>query len=190
MGNTMRDIPVSNRSMYETVMGESFGQLAPAIQRFHRLSGEHTLHGWVTTQAPASIAAKLLARLIGTPLKATTGPIRFHLDAHPDREVWRRHFPTQTMESTLRLCDQHIEEHLGPSRLKFVLLESRGSLVMGLDSLRFLGIPCPGWLLPKIVAHESGDDTTLHFNVQATLPIIGVVASYTGHLVIPMEVTS
>lgn len=143
----MGDSPLSNRSMYETVMGESFGRLAPAIQRSHRLSGEHTLHGWVTTQAPASMAAKLLARLIGTPLKATTDP---------DREVWTRNFPTTTMRSTLRFCGLQMEEHLDPSRLKFALLESSGTLVMGLDSLRFLGLPCPGWPLPKIVANESG----------------------------------
>lgn len=185
-----RNSRMSNLSMYETVMGNRFSQLAPAIQRFHRLSGEHVLHGWVKTHAPASIAAKLLARLLGTPLDETSGPIRFNLHARPDREAWTRHFPTKTMKSTLSLCGRQVEERLGPARLIFVLVESSGTLVMALNRFRFLGIPCPGWLMPNVVAQESGDGSSLHFHVQATLPIIGVVASYSGHLVIPMEVLS
>ena len=42
--------------------------------------------------------------------------------------------------------------------------------------------------MPRSVAQESGDDTTLHFQVQASLPLIGVVASYRGSLTVPLEV--
>lgn len=169
-------------------MGPHYDQLAPSIQRFHRLSGQHELHGHVQTAAPESTLAQGLARLLGTPLQETAGPIHFTLNASPQIEVWTRHFPTHTMTSTLSLRGPQVEEHLGPARLRFDLAESGGSLTMTLQHLRFFGLPCPRWLMPRIVAQESGDGTTLHFHVEASLPLIGVVASYRGSLTVPLEV--
>jgi Domain of unknown function (DUF4166) len=57
-----------------------------------------------------------------------------------------------------------------------------GALKMELLSLRFLGMPCPSWLMPRVVAEESGSNDELCFRVAATLPWVGVVASYSGHL--------
>lgn len=42
-----------------------------------------------------------------------------------------------------------------------------------MQSLRFLGIPCPAWLWPRLVAEEAGDG--------------GRVVGYRGHLVVPHE---
>jgi len=172
--------------MFERTMREQFGGLAVPLQVFHRLQGTHELHGWVETAAPASFLARLMGRLLGTPQVATRGPIRFVLQASPDSEVWTRHFPDRVMTSTMRRCDTHVEECLGPSRLAFVLLESEGRLVMQLKSMRFLGVPCPAWLMPTIQAQESAQGNQLHFQVHASLPWVGTVAGYSGHLVIPM----
>jgi hypothetical protein len=59
-----------------------------------------------------------------------------------------------------------------------------GTLEMRLRSLHFLGIPCPRWLLPRVVAEETGAGDRLHFRVEASLPLIGIVAGYRGHLVV------
>lgn len=170
------------RSMYEQAMGASFGRLPAAVQRFHRLAGQQVLHGWVQTDAPSTLLAKLLALCLGTPLKATQGAIRFELRAAPDGETWMRQFPAQTMTSSLRLDGHDIVERLGASRLTFALCESDGKLQMRLQGLRFIGIPCPGWLLPQIVAEETGEAEQLNFRVHASLPLVGTVASYRGHL--------
>jgi hypothetical protein len=78
-------------------------------------------------------------------------------------------------------------EHLGFARLWFTLQGSSDTLEMKLVRLRFLGVPCPRWLLPAIVATESAKPGQLHFSVQASLPLIGVVASYRGYLELPGE---
>jgi hypothetical protein len=88
------------------------------------------------------------------------------------------------MTSQLRLVGSSLVENLGAARLTFDLCESGGTLEMRLSGLRFLGVPCPGRLLPLIIAQESGHDRKLHFRVQASLPLIGVVASYRGHLTV------
>lgn len=172
-------------SMYEQAMGERFARLDPAVQAFHRLAGRHALHGWVRTQAPQSLAARLLALCLGTPLRASEGAIRFELQAGPLREVWTRFFPAQTMRSSLHLQGGQIIESLGAARLGFRLEADGGRLVMRLQQLRFLGMACPTWLQPRIVAEERGEGDRLHFRIEAAVPWVGVVASYSGHLQLP-----
>jgi len=94
------------------------------------------------------------------------------------------------MTSRMRLVEGRLEESLGAARLTFNLDVVGGKLNMQLEKMRFFGIPCPNWLLPKIVAQEMGIDDQLHFNVSAALPLAGAVARYRGHLeVCPKELS-
>ena len=173
--------------MYERVMGDAYARLAPAVQRFHRLAGRHVLHGVVQTDAPANALAALIARGLGSPLRAASGTIRFELEAGPCFETWTRHFPGRTMSSRLRFEAGQLVERLGVARLAFTLDEFDGRLVMRLASLRFAFIPCPAWLRPRIVAEETGVGDSLHFRVEAHVPGVGRVVGYRGHLVLPAE---
>jgi hypothetical protein len=177
-------------SIYERVMGEPYARLAPPLRHFHRLRGRHVLPGEVTTDAPASWLAAWLARGLGSPRVATAGAIRFELDVDADGETWTRHFPGRTMSSRLREVDGELVEQLGAARLAFSLTEVDGRLVMRLRALRFLGIPCPAFLRPRIVAEEAGGQgadgrARLHFRVEAHVPLVGQVVGYRGHLVLP-----
>jgi len=170
--------------MYEALLGQRFKRLSEPVQTFHRLSGQHVLHGWVQTEAPATMLARLMALCLGSPLSHTDGPIRFELNSRPTDEVWTRHFPTKTMKSHLRLQHGKLAEHLGLTTLYFDLDESDGRLIMRLKRLRFLGIPCPAWAMPNVLAEEDGQGDRLQFNVRASLPFVGQVAGYRGYLVL------
>ena len=174
-------------SMYRAVLGDAFDRLATPIQKFHSFAGYHVFHGEVKIAEPASMLAKLLAIFLGAPLKASQGPIRFELLAEPATESWTRFFPGKTMHSTLTKSGNRIVERLGASRLTFELVEVAGALKMRLEKLHFLGVACPTWLVPTVTARESGGVNTLNFHIQASVPVIGIVASYTGHLNIPRE---
>jgi hypothetical protein len=165
-------------------MGPSYRRLAEPVQQFHHIQGRRELRGWVQTEAPATPLAHLLALCLGTPRVPSTGAIRFELDAQQGHEVWIRHFPSQTMMSRMRLRNGELTESLGLARLHFDIREADGRLVMSLKRLRFLGIPCPRWALPSIVAEEAGRDGRLYFNVRAALPLVGQVAGYSGYLII------
>lgn len=179
---------MSAPSMYRAVMGDAFDRLAAPIKEFHTLAGSHTLRGEVSVGAPASILAKVLAIFLGAPLKAQRGAIRFDLVAEPNTESWTRVFPNKTMHSTLERTDNRITERLGVARLAFELLEINGALEMRLETLHFFGVSCPKWLMPVVIAKETGEVHKLHFHIQASVPIIGMVTSYTGYLHISQEV--
>jgi hypothetical protein len=177
---------VGSASLFQTVMGEAFNRLAPPLRRFHGLRGTHALQGRVQTEAPATRAARWLARCLGAPHEAMDGVIRFELDAGPGLETWTRHFPQHLMRSQLSGGTQLVEQ-LGAVRLYFTLLEQEGALHMQLDGLRFLGVPCPRWLLPRVHALETGRDGAVFFDVRAALPGLGTVSAYRGHLLLPAE---
>lgn len=179
--------PAAPATLYQRVMGGDFDRLSSPVARFHRLAGPQVLHGQVQVQAPASLLGRVLAWGLGAPQQAGQGAIRFELDATPGAEVWTRIFPTRTMRSTLREAPGFVEEHMGAARLLFGLSAVEGGrLEMRLVRMRFLGLPCPRWLQPAIVARETGQgDDELHFEVQATVPWIGRVVAYQGHLRVP-----
>ncbi|MFZ4285624.1 DUF4166 domain-containing protein [Variovorax sp. HJSM1_2] len=170
------------RSLVQQAMGPAFEQLPAAVQRFHRLNGQHTLHGWVETAAPASWIAKFLAWCTGTPQVASRGAIRFELDARPDVETWTRHFPGRSMSSQMRLQPGRVVEYLGAACLTSLLQRAQDHLALRLQRMHFCGIPCPAWLRPSLITRESGSHGQLHFEEQAALPWVGVVARYRGHL--------
>ena len=172
-------------SLYQQVMGAQFTELPSPLQRFHALEGTHVLNGWVKVGAPASFVARVLARCLGAPLTAQQGPIQFELKASADGEAWTRHFPGKTMKSRLTHVAGHIVERLGFAKLWFALEGDSKMLEIKLVQLRFLGVPCPRWLRPAIVAEETATPDHLHFQVEASLPLIGLVASYWGYLKLP-----
>lgn len=176
---------MSQLSLYEQVLGASYGRLPAAVQRFHRLTGYTLLHGWVEIKEPGSLLARLLALCLGAPRRGGNGSLRFELEASPQAEIWTRHFPTRTMTSRLQFAAGTVEERLGAARLTFGLTASKDKLSMTLLRMRFYGVPCPRWLLPRVVAEERGIGDQLHFDVHAALPIVGTVAHYRGHLAIP-----
>jgi hypothetical protein len=169
--------------LYENAMGsEAFARLHEALRRFHSQAGKASFHGQVEIDAPAGVLARVLAACLGAPLRASQGAIRFELDASPRRETWVRHFPSRTMSSTLSADGGHVVERMGPARLAFLLCEVGGGIEMRLDHMRFLGVRCPRWLQPVLVAREHGSAGRLHFLVTAAVPVVGLVASYRGHL--------
>jgi hypothetical protein len=139
----------------------------------------------VETEEPANALGALLSRLLGAPRRRSRGALRFDLRVERDRQTWTRHFPHRSMRSSLRLHDKEVVETLGPVRLAFTLTEEAGSLIMALRSMRFLGVPCPTWLLPHVDAREQGRDGQLHFHIRASLPWVGRVAGYRGWLQLP-----
>lgn len=176
---------MSSGSLYQQVMGTEFLVLPASLRQFHALEGRHVLTGWVEVRAPASSAARFLAWCLGAPLDVQRGPLRFELESSSASEHWVRHFPGKTMESRLHQTSGRIVEQLGAARLAFALRGGPQKLEMQLVSLHFLGMPCPRWLLPTVVAEETASRGRLHFRVQASLPFVGMVAGYQGHLEVP-----
>ncbi|WP_222432767.1 DUF4166 domain-containing protein [Caenimonas sedimenti] len=170
--------------MFESLMGERYRGLHEDVRAFHDLRGTVTLHGEVRTEPAQTPLGALLGLAMGTPRVASSGPLRFELCDVDGAQRWTRHFPHRAMTSRMSVNRGELVERLGPSRLTFKLDEQAGRLHMRLARMHFLGVPCPAWLMPRIVAVEEGGQGRLHFDVSASVPGLGRVVGYKGHLVV------
>jgi len=163
-------------------MGPAFDNLPAEVQRFHSLRGRWTLDGRVTIFGAQTRIGALLCWVMGLSGATAEAPMQFQLSADPEREVWTRCFPGRRMRSTMSEANGHLVESLGPLRLYFRLEASGDRLVMHLERMHAAGVPCPRPLMALIRAQETGDSGRLHFDVQASLPLLGRIVHYRGYL--------
>jgi hypothetical protein len=78
-------------------------------------------------------------------------------------------------------------ERFGPVSFHFRLQADAGRLNMLLQSVTVLGIRAPGWLMPAVMAQETGAHGKLYFSVAAHLPLAGLLAEYRGYLDLARE---
>lgn len=169
-------------SLYRQVMVDNFNALAPELQQFHSLAGRVTLPGRCTVKGPQTLIGHCLGMLFGLPKASRETTFTFELDADQRQETWRRHFPGRTMASRMHVSAGTLVERLGPVDLHFALRTAEGRLSMALLRITLCGIACPKFLLPAVLAEETGAGGRLHFNVAARLPLVGVLAQYHGYL--------
>ena len=174
-------------SIYQRLLGPDFDALPAPLRSFHAAKGQHRFEGRYSARGPTTRPAKLLARLLGLPGPVEDQAFSFELSADEQQEVWQRHFTGKTMRSCMRLQGGGLVEQLGPLRFHFTLAVQGPELVMLLQAVRLLGLlRCPRWLLPAIVAREKASSGRLHFDVEARMPGLGLLAAYSGHLEIPI----
>ncbi|AMP03045.1 DUF4166 domain-containing protein [Collimonas pratensis] len=169
-------------SLYRQVMAEDFDALAPDLQHFHSLRGQLTLHGRCTVKGPETMLGRCLGRLFSLPKACAETSFMFELDADSEQETWRRRFPGRTMASRMHVSAGRLVEQLGPVALHFALSVTEGRLNMRLLRITCCGIACPEFMIPAVLAEETGADGKLYFNVAAKLPRVGVLAQYHGYL--------
>ena len=86
------------------------------------------------------------------------------------------------MCSTMRVVDGKLVERLRPLDLYFDLQAVDHELCMVLQKARLGMISCPSFLMPAVQAQEYATPGKLHFTVAASLPLIGLLVAYQGHL--------
>lgn len=172
-------------SLYAQVMGDAFDDLDETVRRFHSLRGPFIMRGHCQIEGPASFLGRMLAFVARTPVKPVDTDFTFELVADEHHERWTRNFPGRRMLSTMRVDNGMLVEKLGPSTFHFRLHARDGALTMELASFRILGVPCPRLLRPRIHARETGHDGLFHFDVAASLPLLGRITAYIGHLELP-----
>lgn len=150
-------------ALYENLLGDDYGRLAPLLQRFHREPGllwqgeatvRHSPHGLLRT----------LLRLSPMPaagLQACT----VSLEAVGEGERWRRRFDERPMVSRQSLRQGRLQERVGPVRTQLRSEVVDGALHQHAERSYFLGLPLPRFLSMQIDAREWQDGERFRFDV-------------------------
>ena len=77
----------------------------------------------------------------------------------------------------------HLCEYVWPITFVFALTASAEGLALRLEGLRVLGVPMPRLLHPAITTFEGETEGRYRFQVEARLPLFGLLVRYSGWLV-------
>jgi len=167
--------------------GHSYSKLAPELQKLHLNGG--VLYGQVEVKQGKGLAGLIgrrIAKKLGIP-KSGTNDLRVNISHDEHYLHWDRQFNDATlMKSRFQPLDT-IEQGYW--------VEKSGSLelVLTVDVIdqgwhwrclqyKYRGIAMPLWLFPSMDAYKNIEDGSYRFYVGFSLPLLGLLFSYSGLL--------
>ncbi|HMC91846.1 MAG TPA: DUF4166 domain-containing protein, partial [Allosphingosinicella sp.] len=167
--------------LYARAMGLAFETLPPAVRDLHDVCADAGASAEAVVTRGRGPIVHLLARLMGFP-PAGQWPLHVAFAERNGAEAWTRDYGGHLMQSTLSFRPGGVTERFGPIRLAFDLLSHPQGLDMHLAGWSLFRVPLPRFLAPRIVATEREEGGRFHFDVAASLPLVGPVVHYRGWL--------
>lgn len=169
--------------------GQRFGELHPLLQQLHRSGG--ALSGEVEIRIGSGVAGwigRRLARSIGIPVDLHRRGFEVSIRHEREAMIWVRRFDNGVVLASRfqpvgALPDGYWIEDTGPLSLYLTVDIVEGGWQWRPLRARFHGIPVPLWLLPRSRAGKRIEHGRYVFRVEFSLPLAGMVLSYSGALV-------
>lgn len=173
-------------SIYQRVLGPAFDRLPLSVRALHASQGRRKWSGIAQVRRGPGLLARLAALLFRFP-KAGDG-IPVVVTFSPDRggERWTRNFDGKRFDSH-QSCgigkdDYLLVERFGAVTVSLALVIDHGKLLLIPRRWSVLGIPMPQALLPVGTSFETEEANRFMFDVEISLPLVGLIVSYKGTL--------
>ena len=174
--------------LFEEVLGANFDTLPAEIQDLHAITFARRWTGRARIERGTSLLSRMAGAIAGFPPAGEDVPVTVEMTRRGNTETWIRTFGTRRFRSFLSPDGAPgsglMGERFGLMRFRIGLEASEGRLGYPVLSGRLLGIPLPGFLLPRSTTWETVDaEGRACFDVRLDLPLGGHVATYSGWLV-------
>lgn len=173
--------------LYARVLGPEFHHLPQVTQRLHSPDPLRVFVGAADIRRGRNPAAWLVAAILGLPRSGSATPARVTVRREGDAEILTRDYDGRIFESWqgFESTSQgpRLIEQVGPIATRLRLEASSDGLTFHAEAARWRGLPLPGWLVPRVSAHERADGEAHLFDVSVSLLVIGEVIAYRGRLV-------
>lgn len=179
--NRETDVP-----LYRKILGPAFSELPPRLQELHDSNVVRQWKGFAEVRRGHGTVAALIATLVGFPGSASRMPVTVTFSPKFGVEHWVRSFGGKSFSSV---------QSAGAGRDQYLLVERFGiasfslALVLDVGRLSFvprrwslLGLPMPRFLLPTGLSFETERDGQFCFDVEVSMPLVGLVVAYKGSL--------
>lgn len=167
------------KNILQRHMGKDFENLSPLLQRFH--SGKHTLLGNIEVENGKGLAW-LVCRLMRFPRPGKAVVLRVECDHQDNHLIWNRYFGSYKMFSIFREKGEDLVESFNGLQLSVKAKAVNGEMHFNFHKTKYLGIPMPPILWPKVVAYEKEVNTKYYFFVDVQMLFLGKVIAYKGSL--------
>ena len=168
--------------LYRRLLGERFEHLPARVRELHDLTGRSMWTGSADVERGRSLPSRMIATLFGLPPAGRDQALRVTFQVAGDREIWSRAFGNAVFRSVQYERGGLLRERVGPSTFVFALDVSPDGMALKLKGARLLGVPLPRFMSPSVFTFESERDGRYHFEVEASLPVLGRIVRYVGWL--------
>ncbi|MFC6080528.1 DUF4166 domain-containing protein [Sphaerisporangium aureirubrum] len=170
------------------------------MRRFHLGTGTVAGTGELTVRRGPGILAGVVCALLRLPRTAEGVPITVVVRRRPAHhgprddgravvEHWTRRIGSHRLVTTQLRTGSHGWERHGPFVLHTRTVATPGEVVVTQDRAVLgvgpLSVRLPVWSAPRVWARaraEPGEGARFHLEVRVTLPVLGSLLSYSGHL--------
>jgi hypothetical protein len=174
--------------LYPGLLGCAWGRLPAPVRTMHDLPAPARASGRASVERGGSLAARIVARLVGFPDGADDLPVTVAFT--PDGaggELWVRDFAGRRFRSRQSAGEGRFEhlliERFGPLAFAMALVLEGDRLRLVLRHWSLLGLPLPLRLGPRADAYEEAADGRFRFHVEIRHPLAGLIVRYKGWLV-------
>lgn len=168
--------------LYRRLLGPAFDTLPARVRELHDVTATVVWTGRADVERGGSLISRLAGAISGLPPAGRDQPLSVTFTPAGGRETWTRRFGDATFRSLQYEKGGLLRERVGPSTFLFALEASPAGLALVLRGMRVLGVPLPRVLQPSIRTFERERDGRYHFEVEARLPLAGLLVRYGGWL--------
>lgn len=173
--------------LYRRLLGPAYSELPGPIQEMHEVRAGLTARGFATVERGKGPIVALLSAVFGFPPTGRDVPLTVTFTVTEHREEWNRDFDGKQFYSTQELGAGHrgglLVERFGVFSFAMTALVRDRRLHLDIAGGRFLGVPLPAFVLPRIEVFEHDADDRFNFHVDLGMPLVGRLVLYTGWLV-------
>jgi hypothetical protein len=168
--------------LYRRLLGERYDTLPARVAELHDVTSIAVWRGRADVERGRSLAARMVATLFRLPPAGRDQPLEVTFTPDGGTELWTRRFGDAVFRSVQYERRGLLNEQVGPSIFVFALVTSPDGMALQLKAVRFSGVPLPRLLAPAVATFESERGGRYHFEVEASLPLIGRIVRYEGWL--------
>lgn len=170
-------------TVFQQVLGAEFYHLAPEVKQLHARQGEFVYRGRTRIVRGSGWLSRLCGWATRLPPAMDDADTTVRFTAMPGHEVWQRQFADARMRSRLWSEDGLLCERLGAVRFGFHLYRKDTALHWAVHRVHLFGlIPLPAHWFDAVRSREFVENGRYRFDVQARLPLAGLLVRYEGHL--------
>jgi len=169
--------------LYRRVLGPRFGLLPRRVRELHDLEAASQWAGMANVERGRSRLSRLAAWIAGLPPEGRDQALCVTFEPVGANEIWKRRFGKMGFRSVQYERRGFLCERAGPATFVFTPVASANGLALRLDGFRLLGLPLPHLLHPSVRTWECEREGRYQFEVEARLPLAGLIIRYGGWLV-------
>jgi len=172
--------------VYRRLLGSAFDTLPPRIRQLHDSVALRRWAGHADIRRGRGMLARIIGAIFSFPAAGSRVPLTVTFSPKADGERWTRNFGGKVF-SSLQSCGTGRDEYLlverfGIAAFSLALVVDGGRLCLIPRRWSVLGVAMPRFLLPTGPSFETEVGGIFCFNVEISVPFVGMIAAYKGVL--------